>query len=106
VARVLRQSLGDRLERTVTVPVTVVVGGRDPLSSSLWQKSLGRPMRAPTMMAGLPHSAPHSAPVAFARLVLALDEELRGGSGAAMSDVAECPQSPGGAAQQPRVGPV
>jgi pimeloyl-ACP methyl ester carboxylesterase len=72
VARVLRQSLDDRLEDTVAaldVPVSVVVGQHDPLSGAAWVAELGRPAVAATVMAGLPHSAPHAAPERFARLV-------------------------------------
>jgi pimeloyl-ACP methyl ester carboxylesterase len=81
VRRVLRQSLADRLEDTVTsvgVPVLVVVGEHDPLSEAAWQASLGRPPGPATVMTGLPHSAPHAAPERFARLVGAWDNALRG----------------------------
>lgn len=72
VSRVLRQSLRDRLEDTVAtlaMPVRVVLGEHDTLSELLWQTSLSRPVGPPVVMAGLPHSAPHTAPDRFARLV-------------------------------------
>ena len=75
VARVLRQSLRDRLEDTVDrvaalgVPVRVVVGEHDTLSELPWLAGLSRPAGQPVVMAGLPHSAPHTAPDRFARLV-------------------------------------
>jgi pimeloyl-ACP methyl ester carboxylesterase len=72
IARVLRQSLRDRLEDTVAsldVPVRIVMGEHDPLSQLPWQISLGRPPGPPVVMAGLAHSAPHTAPDRFARVV-------------------------------------
>ena len=77
VARVLRQSLRDRLEDTVAavpVPVQVVVGEHDTLSHEAWLASLTRPPAPPVVMPSLGHSAPHAAPKAFARLVA---DELR-----------------------------
>jgi pimeloyl-ACP methyl ester carboxylesterase len=76
VARVLRQSLADRLEDTVVsldVPVRVVVGEWDPLSRPPWLTALSRPAGPPLVMGGLPHSAPHAAPDRFARLLRGLD---------------------------------
>jgi pimeloyl-ACP methyl ester carboxylesterase len=72
VARVLRQSLRDRLEDTVAmlpVPVWVVVGEHDTLSSQGWQASLTRPPAPAVVMPGLGHSAPHAAPKVFAQLM-------------------------------------
>jgi pimeloyl-ACP methyl ester carboxylesterase len=73
VARVLRQSLRDRLEASVagvTAPVLVVVGEKDTLSERSWQASLRRPVGAPVVMAGVPHSSMHYAPEEFAQLVV------------------------------------
>jgi len=86
VARVLRMSLRDRLEATVVavkVPVRVVVGEKDTLSEGGWQSSLGRPVGAPVVMDGLPHSSPHFAPEGFARLVTEWNAELRAAAEAA-----------------------
>jgi pimeloyl-ACP methyl ester carboxylesterase len=72
VRTVLQQSLADILEDTVAtldVPVRVVVGEHDTLSELPWLSSLSRPAAPPVVMAGLPHSSPHTAPDRFARLV-------------------------------------
>jgi pimeloyl-ACP methyl ester carboxylesterase len=76
----------DRLEDTVAtldMPVRVVMGEHDTLSKLLWQTSLSRPVGPPVVMAGLPHSAPHTAPDRFARLVaLGFGRLSSGGSSA------------------------
>jgi pimeloyl-ACP methyl ester carboxylesterase len=71
VRHVLRLALADRPEETLrktATDVQVVVGEHDPLSTPGWRGRLGEV----TVMRGCPHSAPHRAPEAFARLVLEL----------------------------------
>ena len=75
IRRVLRLALADRLEETLartTGPVTVVVGEHDTLCGLGWAGSLAGLDRV-VVMDGLPHSAAHHDPHAFAALVRSWD---------------------------------
>lgn len=75
IARTLRMALEDRIETTLdalpveTMVVDVVVGELDPLSTRGWTASLVRGGGRHVVQPGQPHSAPHSDPEGFARIV-------------------------------------
>lgn len=78
VRRTVRLALADRLEETLrateSVPVDVVVGEHDPLSTRAWTRGLVRAPGRHVVMPGLPHSSPHADPAGFADVVVGLVE--------------------------------
>jgi pimeloyl-ACP methyl ester carboxylesterase len=68
----LQLSVADRLEDTVArvrAPVVVAVGEHDTLAGRPWAAALASPGGDFLVLRGLPHSAPHSDPSVFARLL-------------------------------------